>query len=273
MKFAAGITLYNYDSNTIERIRNYETAFDTIFLFDNSDPEYSHPIIITLNEKFIIITEHKNMGLPYAFNKILEKCGDYDFLCTLDQDSLFKLEDISRIKNLIESDLSLDKVGVVAPFIDYGYIKYNVSEQIDSRKWVITSGSFLNLRVIRKESIKYDEAYFIDKFEIDLCENLRKRGYQILMYHGSTLHQSLGEDSGHRHPNHSVLRHYYLFRNRFYFNRKWHGKAKRYFLNIAQTTRHMFFILMYEESKKEKIMIFRMAFKDFINNRFGRWEG
>lgn len=271
MKFAAGITLYNFDISTIERVGNYESAFDVIFLFDNSEPDYCHPPI-KLSEKFVVITEHKNMGLPYAFNKILERCGDFDFLCTLDQDSSFGIEDISKVKDLIKTMHNLDCIGIIAPYIDYGHKEYIVSEQIDRRKWVITSGSFLNLHVIRKESIKYDEAYFIDKFEIDMCENLRKRGYEILMYHGSTLHQSLGDYSGHRHPNHNPLRHYYLFRNRFYFNKKWYSGIKRSFLNSAQTVRHMLLILMYEKKKKEKMFIFMSAYNDYLKRRMGKWR-
>jgi len=268
MRFAAGITVYNPSDEQIKRTLSYTQVFDKVFIFDNSDSGSSH--VVTSNGYIIeVLSENGNKGLPYAFNQILKRCEGFDFLCTLDQDSDFPPSEINSIKNFIENT-NTDDIGIIAPFIDYGIKSYSVCEISEERRWVITSGSFVNLHVIMKERIFYDENYFIDKFEIDLCEQLKNRNYRIVMYHGSTLHQELGESNGHTHTNHSPLRHYYLFRNRFYFNKKWHTGIKRCFLNIAQTTRHVLLIILYEENKINKISQLKEAYLDFKNSKFGK---
>lgn len=267
VKFAAGVTLYNPTKDELDNIALLGESFERIFLFDNSEPGYKKPTFV-FDEKFEVLTENRNQGLPYAFNAIVARCTNFDFLCTLDQDSKFSPLNINKIKQYITT---LDsEIGVVAPFVDYGYEKIQPCDKTESKSWVITSGSFVNLKVLRKENIRYDENYFIDKFEIDLCEQLRNRKYPILMFYGSTLHQSLGEENGHRHSNHGVIRHYYLFRNRFYFNNKWHKGFKKYYLNILQTARHLYLILMYEEHKTRKIKTLHKAFRDYKEGRMGK---
>ena len=268
LRFVAGVTLYNPSIEELKNLSDYSASFEKIFLFDNSEPSYLRPEY-EFNDKFEIITEGNNMGLPYAFNCIIEKCDDYDYLCTLDQDSVFAAEDIEKIKAFISAQNQLE-IGIVAPYIDYGFSNINFSETAEEKDWVITSGGFVNLSAIKKHSLRYDLNYFIDKFEIDLCQQMILKGYKILMYHGSVLHQSLGEINGHRHTNHSVLRHYYLFRNRLYFNNKWHHGVKKLFLNLLQTLRHFYLILMYEENKISKIKVFVVAVCDYKKGKLGK---
>lgn len=263
MKFAAGITLYNPNEQQIRRIASYTKTFDRVFLFDNSEPEYCKPEYPKSN-KIRVLTLNANMGLPYAFNSIIDCCEGYDFLCILDQDSVFEAEDIKRLQSFIMSLNDLSIIGIVAPFVDLGYKLYNPSENVDIRKWVITSGSFVNLNVIRREGIRYDENYFIDKCDIDFCYQLRSFGYSILMYHNSTLHQSLGEESKRGKTNHNAIRHYYIFKSRYYFNNKWHRGLKKWFLNISQTLKHLIIILLLETERTKKLRSFIEAVKDSI---------
>lgn len=269
LNFAAGITLYNPTDEDISNIKGLSSSFDKIFIFDNSD-QVSNIKRFVFGEKFEIISEGENKGLPYAFNKIIERCFDYDFLCTLDQDSVFDDTDIYAITNCIEKSEDINKIGVISPYIDYGYEPFHKIESVEEVEWTITSGSFVNLSVLRKERLQYDNNYFIDRMEVDMCKQLISLGYKILVYHGAVLHQTLGEDSGHRHPNHSVLRNYYMFRNRFYFNNKWYGGIKKQFLNFSQTLRHIYLILMYEKEKINKIAIMKEAYCDYKNREMGK---
>lgn len=269
MRFTAGVTLYNPTEEQLARIVELQNSFDKIFLFDNSEPEYSKPLY-PQSEKIVLLTENENKGLPYAFNTIIAHCHEYDFLCTLDQDSTFKQADILRIRSYIEELKNLEMIGIVAPYIDYGYNEHKNSVQVEKKNWVITSGAFVNLNIIRKEGFRYDENYFIDKFEIDLCRQMTTKGYDILMYYPSVLNQKLGETHGKVRSNHNALRHYYLFRNRFYFNNKWFYGPKKWLLNIAQTTKHLFIILKNENEKIRKLKVFVEAFLDFRKGRMGK---
>ncbi len=272
MKYAAGITLYNPSVSQINHIKQYSTIFDKVFVFDNSEPNYDKPNY-SFPDNYIIITENCNKGLPYAYNRIIQHvdCSDIDFLCTLDQDSIFENNEIKKIFDFLENNDNSD-IGIVAPYIDYGFGKHNHFSSIESKKWVITSGSFVNLSVINRYDIKYDEGYFIDKFEIDLCKQLDTKGLKILMFHDAILKQELGEYSGHRHPNHNWLRHYYLFRNRFYFNNKFYNGIKKYFLSFSQSFKHCLLIIMYENNKARKIRQIKKAYKDYKIGKMGKYN-
>ena len=100
MKFAAGITLYNPTPLQLEHIKEYGKSFDYVFLFDNSEPEYKQ-IKNDFGDNFIVLSKGYNVGLPSAFNEIIknEKCQEIDFLCTLDQDSVFSELEIQKLKD------------------------------------------------------------------------------------------------------------------------------------------------------------------------------
>lgn len=269
MKYAAGITLYNPTKDQLARITELQKAFDIVLLFDNSEPNYEKPPY-PQGDNIRVVTDGCNKGLSYAFNIIIGLCSSYDFLCTLDQDSTFLYDDIKRIQQYIDDNNDPQKIGIIAPYIDYGNPPQAVRCDVEQKKWVITSGAFLDLRVVRKEGLCYDENYFIDKFEIDLCWQFSTKGYKILMYHPSVLHQQLGEFGGRSRSSHNALRHYYLFRNRFYFNNKWFKGIKKWFLNFAQTIKQLYLILLFEDDKVNKLRHFKMAIKDYYKGKFGK---
>ena len=281
IKIAAGITLYNPQAKTIDHINEYLNSFDMVLVFDNSDKrgnEHNKLIDKFTNDRRLIYIDGKgNCGLPFAYNRMMseEKIADFDYMCTLDQDSIFSHEDITIIRKYIEERYIAirNNVAVIAPYIDYGRKidrEHKREKRIEDRGRVITSGAFVNLYLYHSGNFSYDENYFIDKFEIDLCKQFTNAGYKILMYHASILHQRLGEESGHDHPNHSPLRHYYLFRNRFYYNKKFYKFPVRVCLNIMQTLKHLALIVMYENNKTKKVFQLKNAIFDYKCKCYGK---
>ena len=278
MKYAAAITLYNPTKKQIEYCRLYKEVFDLVYLLDNSEVPSEKTRESFIGAKFVYIKMNGNEGLPKAFNTVLNRKEllVYDFLCTLDQDSVFTNEEIGKLKSFISDvyserikDLSYDDVAIFAPVIDYGR-GIGQSERYEKRRRVITSGSFLNVKLIQNNNFRYDEKYFIDKFEIDLCQQIILNNKDIVVYHGSILMQHLGDTENSKHSSHSSLRHYYLFRNRFYFNNKFYRWSKRYILNILQTLRHCYSIVSYESNKMEKLRELPIAISDYRKNNMGK---
>lgn len=280
--FACAVTIYNPTKECIDNIRKYKDSFDMVFIYDNSDNNSSsknEESLQTADSKNIIyINGHGNQGLPHAFNVVLTlpELAKADFLCTLDQDSIFEPKDIWNIQNYIyrNHDKLVDLAGQIGPYIDYTHTRKSKTKVVENKvkkcSWIITSGAFLNLHILRKGDFHYDENYFIDKFEIDLCKQLTNKGYEILMYCGATLHQNLGETNAHHYPSHNSIRHYYLFRNRLYFNRKYYSIPKRWILNLLQTCRHLLLIILYENDKYNKLKALSQAIIDYKKNRFGK---
>lgn len=274
MKFAVGITLYNPADENIRHIKEYVDLFDKVFIYDNSEPDFIKTYKFEYKNVFYI-SYNRNDGLPFAYNRILdsEEIIDCDYLCTLDQDSVFTKENIKKIQDYIKEnkDILKEKTGIVAPFISYNG-EFPKSETIVEKERVITSGSFLNLYLINKFKLRYDEKYFIDKFEIDLCKQIRNLSFSIKIYNGSILKQRLGDDLGKGHSNHSALRHYYLFRNRFYFNNKFYPFIVCWIMNILQIIRHLFKIVFIENDSINKVKQLFLAYNDYSNGKMGKRE-
>ncbi|MBR3163490.1 MAG: hypothetical protein IKF17_05280 [Clostridia bacterium] len=271
-QYGVAIILYNPTKEQILKIKEYNTCFEKIFIFDNSEHNHNKSYINSLKD-YYYYSENENKGLPYALNYILEtdECKELDFLCTLDQDSTFKSEDILNIQSKINS-MDNKCLGIIAPYINYGYNHKKKTNKLIEKKWVITSGSFIYLKNLYNMNLRYDENYFLDRAEVDLCKQIIRSNKKIFMYYNSTLYQRLGEDSGYKHPNHNVLRHYYIFRNRFYFNNKWYGMIKKCALNFLQTLNHITKIVLFEDEKIKKIKILRIAYIDYKNYEMGKYK-
>lgn len=274
---SCGITLYYPSIDSLNHLYDYTLVFNKVYVFDNTENYNDKEIIEMLDkikqiENIVYITYNKNLGLPKAFNEIIDLCKD-DYLCTLDQDSYFPNKYIEQIKNIL--DCLNPNIAIIAPVIIYDEIdkeKIQLSNEIIDKRYLITSGSFLNLHIIKKEKIYYDEKYFIDKFEIDLCERLKRKNYRIVQYHESKLYQKLGDSRHHGYSTHSAIRHYYLFRNRFYFNKKFYKNPKKDILNFLQTTKQVCMILIYETNKADKLKMLHKAIMDYKNNVFYEYK-
>ena len=272
MKFAVGITLFNPDHLCLENIKKYLNSFDKVIIYDNSlnNEEYAH-FIELIGGKCIYIYNSSNDGLCVAINKMLDICFDQniDYLCTMDQDSIFNSDDIEIIKSYIINNKN-EENAVIAPYIRYSHVKDIVTpkNEIDVVPWVITSGSFLNVNLLVNRNIRYDENYFIDRCDLDFSKHIIDAGLKICRINSSFLYQSLGELNSKNYSEHSYIRHYYMFRNRFYYGKKY-GQSG---ICILQTIKHVYLIIRYESDKKNKLHQLWIALNDYLSGKMGKRE-
>lgn len=270
MKYAVALTLYNPSIENLNNLRKYVKNFDKVFIYDNSSDNKAYKKMIPEDKNIYYFFNGNNDGLPRAFNKIIynENIKDCDYICTMDQDSIFESKEIEKLKKFIESNDN-DEIAIFSPFIIYNDRIRIPQEKILFKEWVICSGSFIKLDVIKKNKLYYDENYFIDRFEVDLCKQLRLLGFKIIMYTNSTMNQELGTNSGYRHSNHSPFRHYYIFRNRLYFNKKYYNTIKALGIGFIQSIKHIILILLFEEEKIKKFIECINGLYDYSKNKFG----
>lgn len=269
---ACGIILYQPSASVISKIEGYSRIFQKVYVFDNSDGANREEKIawaLSKMESVIYMSEGRNIGLPSAYNKILKKINnDTDYICCLDQDSIFYEKEIKRMITALRK--APMNYAVIGPHIIYHNERYVKKNAFTEKNYVITSGSFINLRLLKKNKILFDENYFIDRAEVDLDMQFRAKGGKIAEYSGACLYQQLGENGRNGKTNHSPLRHYYMFRNRFYFNHKWFRIGKRYVLNLLQTERQVFEIVKDEENKVAKLKMLPVAIRDYKKGKMGK---
>lgn len=268
MNFAAGITFFNPDANCVNKIREYANVFDIVLVYDNSLETIIEMIELPKNVQYYF--NGNNDGLCVAYNFILKECynKDIDILCTLDQDSEISTKDIISMKSTCQ--IKNNDIAIVSPTIIYNHegerILQENAYELKEVNWVICSGSFIDLNLLLQHDIKYDEYYFLDRFDQDLCTQLRKSGLKIMINSNAYLFQELGYMYK-GYSNHNKIRHYFIFRNRFYYNRKYYSFFLRYIRNILQTIKQCKDIIFYEDHKCDKITSMFYAISDYLQGK------
>ena len=169
--------------------------------------------------------------------------------------------------NYIErTDMS--NIAIVAPYIQYGTneIRNEISKKVD---WVINSGEILNLTLLHKKNICFDESYFLDRLDRDFCKQVRRQNLDIIQVENTVLIQVLGEIKAGRR-SHSPNRNYYMFRNRFYYNHKFYSFSKRIVLNMLQTTKHITYICKNKDNVRDNMRMLKRAIIDYCNGNMGK---
>lgn len=265
MRIAAAVTLYNPTYEIIENLKNTVNLFDHVYIYDNSEKVGNYFETIKGFSNVTYIYHNENKGLPIAFNYILKEVykTDVEYLCTLDQDSIISLKCVKRIMNYINNN-DVSDVAIVAP-LPTG-IKVKSRANVEKMEWVICSGSFLNLKLIKNNNILYDEAYFVDRFDVDFCMQIRKKKLSIIRLNDIILNHRCGDEQG----GHSELRNYYMFRNRFYYNKKYYSRIIACARTLLQNLRHMRWVIEKPSKIKERLRVLIVAYIDFRKNKMGK---
>ena len=270
-KFSCGVTLFNPTLDEIKKVNSYITLFDEVLVYDNSADNSKYLKKINTS-KLHYFYNSNNEGLAKAFNVFLStsielKC---DALCVLDQDSVIKNDMIQIIKNDFDKFVKCENkfIGILAPKIIYSHksTESNI-KRYEEKRWVITSGSFINLKLIRDKKILFDEKFFIDRVDRDFCNNIIRNGLHIYVDNKAILYQQLGELINGR-SNHTPWRHYQIARSRIYYNNKYF-KCVGIVFTILQSVRHICIVLLYEKNSIDKIRAILIAFCDAIK---GDWK-
>jgi len=275
------IVLYSPDYKTIERNVSSYSELSDILLIDNTEDQDAHhkaniESLIRPRGKncIILINNEGNLGLSKAFNmggKYALKYGYTHFL-TLDQDSIFNVEDL---KKLLKCASKIEFFGVIGPKINYSNPKKNV--QVENGKaycvnvpWVISSGSLINVKSFISVN-GFDERYFIDGVDADFCFRLRNKGYPVLICKESILYQTLGLDDlflGIPITLRSSGRYYYVVRNKFLLLRY---KKNNAILSLAfSVIKLLLFVLFFEPNKLKKFFFVYKGLRDGVKKKYGK---
>lgn len=279
-QIVGGIVTFMPDSDIISKIQLYSQIFKKIYIYDNTPNGMDFNLedkISNIASNVVIYSNKKNDGLSKAYNYLINKTkNEYDYLCTLDQDSIFLKEDFFKMEKLL-NDKNFKETAVIGPKVIYNISSQNKKIQknkfiIKSKKYVISSGSFINLRILKNNfQLCFDENYFIDRVDTDFCTKCLRQGYKVIEVENVFLYQTLGEENKANHKfQHSYIRHYYMFRNRFYYNQKYYPFMKAIFLDDIQSLKQCIKIILFEDDKTKKLYQLFMGYKDYKSGNMGK---
>lgn len=253
-----GFVLYNPSLEDLDKIVAYADSqlFEQIFIYDNSPKRIGYSFNSPrCRYKF----QNENSGLAKPYNEMLliaEREG-YDYLCIMDQDSSFKVDEIRKFQDAINTYGDTSTVAALCPTIlKKGFEEFVRQPVWNEVEWSINSGTFLNIKCLSINKLTYDENIFLDGLDYDFCWTARSKGCSIMQYLDSILVQSFGYQVEEKQSftYHSAFRYYLIAHNRKYIFKKHFGKI--FGLCYAQLKNIVlcFKILFNEEDKLNKFL-------------------
>lgn len=263
MKYLVGIVTYNPNVIEIRKKLALLEKYDVVIV-DNSSKNINSLKETCKKFNVSIIKNTKNMGIAFALNQIFAFANknNFEWVLTLDQDS-----DISN-SLLVTFNMcpSNNQVGIYCPKV-YDIVSktfvQNIKNATNGEKYseidrCITSGSLTSVKAW-KEIDGFDNYLFIDEVDNDFCYRLRKKGLRVLIISDAIMNHQIGKTKvltlfGKKIfvRNHSVMRKFYITRNRLYLDRKYYGHIK--FQTALTTVMFIVKTLIFEDKKYDKFL-------------------
>lgn len=276
---SVGVVLYNPTIEDVQNINYYITSVNIVYVYDNSEKDNSDLLRQRLNsENYVYLHNGNNDGISIALNEILRiaKAQGYRYLILLDQDSIFEGE---QMKQLFQFALNLKKndIAMYVPYVLFENDRIRINKEWEFVDFAITSGNLLDIEICDKIG-KFDEKLFIDGVDRDYCFRILKNNYKICRYNKVILKQCLGIGKKNIFGTyeHSVIRNYYIYRNRLYMVYKYPeifkglNKIKSLYLSIIK---QVLSIVFCEKNKTEKLRIIKKATRDYKKGLMYKYQG
>jgi len=274
--FAGVVVLYYPDETVVTNVMSYLEFLQTLYVIDNSEIPNSNIVdeLCKFDKKVKYIACGENKGIAYALNlgATLAIESGADWLLTMDQDSRFEKDSISK---MVEYCVNLqdDKVIIVAPEpIDMELVYRKRKENLFTHI-VLTSGSMLNLKLYQKNG-PFREDFFIDYVDIEYCLRAKRNRLTVLTLKGVIMEHQLGKPRKvlfFTPTNHTSIRRYYITRNRIAVWREYYAVDPDYVrFDMACFVRETAKILLAEDRKLEKIQMIMKGIADALCGKFGK---
>jgi rhamnosyltransferase len=244
------IVIVDNHSSNISDLQRYISNFPTVFLIENIS----------------------NRGIATALNQIFEfaKVHGWDFVLTLDDDSIVPYNMISSFNEIITNTIGSSKIGIICPKL----IDRTTRKPLKNRDIVyggitcITSGSLTSIEAWEATG-GFLEWLFIDSVDFDFSLRLDSLGFQILEAKNVVMEHSIGTIINHKilgiefeHRYYSSFRKYYQERNSIYMRSRYHHSPLA--IEILRHINHLALSIIFDKNKLANIRSLRKGFKDGI---------
>ena len=280
IKYLAGVVTYNPDLVRLtENLTELKKQVDNIVIIDNASKNVSeiNYVIESIDERIVLIKNKENSGIAKALLQIMEYAAsnEFDWVLSLDQDSVIKEGLIENYTNAVLDSQNSDVAMFTCLIHDRNFKDSKYEEQ--TKKYIdveycITSAALVNVEKYFNTS-GYDEIFFIDSVDFDLCYTFRESNYRICRIGYNGLYHEIGRGENRRFLfknvvvyHHNSFRIYYMARNTILM----YKKHKNYSLfRMLRTLFSLYVkIVFFEKNRKSKLKSFFKGMLDSRNIRF-----
>lgn len=277
----AAIILYHPNKGLDKRIASYIDHVAKLVVIDNSEPAinwvadelapWTHKI------EFVTNSSNKGIGEPLNIAASIAVREKYEWMLTMDQDSIFAAESFEELKAVANE--SAPNVALIAPFhLTPNAPQPSFGERTKKIKLTMTSGNLLRTSAWI-DAGPFEEKLFIDSVDHEYYLRLRKKGHEIIRANKSILLHPLGEIRYAKFlflklktTNHSALRRYYITRNRLYVSFKYFFSDFWFFFReMRELWKSFFVVMLMDDEKGKKMKMMMRGVKDFLIGKYGRF--
>lgn len=258
------IVTYKSDKIINKTISTLDKNFN-IIISENSNRKFFKDRIENKFKNCNVILTGSNLGVSKAINMGLKKVKT-KFSLFLTPDTFIKKNDIIKIYNLA---LHNKNAAIIAPkninsnFENlYGFfnntdsrknIKNSINKNFFRVDWVFGGALLLNNRYLSSVSY-FDENFFLDFEELDLCCRLRKKNYQIIFSENALMSSKAQTSVSTLHKdNIKYQRMWHYGWSSFYFYKKNFGFVfsvkKNFFLFAKNFIKMLIYFLLFKKKK------------------------
>lgn len=285
-KILAAIVTYNPDLERLQKnINAIEPQVEHLIIVDNGSTNINliSRIKGECKIKIDLIENKENIGIASALNQALDYAykNNFDWILTLDQDSICDINMISEMKSQYEKEDNKN-IALIAPNIldeNITLKPQDIKEGIEYTGPFITSGSLTKTN-IAKNIGGFVDKLFIDQVDFDFCLRLKDSGADILKVNRAIIYHQLGEISEHKlfgktitTTNHSPIRRYYYYRNLVYMYEHHKENHKEWInLEIKHAIKNIPRIILFEKNKTDQIKSITKGILDAKKGKYGQFK-
>lgn len=272
---AGVVTYFPEKERLLENLSELVRQVDKILIVDNGSenlPEIIESFPEEITTHLSIVYNSANLGIANALAQIMDyaKENAFQWVLTLDQDSVIEPELVKRYCEVANLKQCQD-VGMFTCLIkdrNFEDVKYEKQDvDILDVPYCITSAAFTNVDKYFDTS-GYDEKFFIDCVDFDICYLLSEKGYRVSRINYVGLYHEVGHGENRNFfgkqivvYHHNPIRIYYLTRNTVWMHKK-HPQVYTTFVTIKKLLAIFIRIVLYESDKKQKLQKFIKALID-----------
>lgn len=218
----------------------------------------------------------KNIGLCKSVNSGIDRAKKLGakWVLIMNPDSKPHNDIVSIFRRFLDQH-NTDKVAILAP--QYNYDRHQRSAKRGNRriKHPDMSGSLINVKTLDVIG-DYDERYYIDGLDVELCLRATRAGYEIIECSEAVLDHHPAETKELGAFGHTVIkygrdkpeRYYYGFRSSFLIHNEY--KSLSIYNDIFSIYKFLKAITFFEKS--DYIKVWKEAKEDYKRGFFGKYE-
>ncbi len=278
-----GFVLYNPDVDTFRvSLEAVAGKVAHVYIVDNSSSPSLSDEVLSTYDNVTYIANNANLGIAKALNQISRAAfdDDFEFLLTLDQDSVFPLDLIRKALSVFDTD---DKIAMVGPTVRF-WPDFELDAnrpKVAEATCLITSGSVMRLSAWQAVC-GFKDYLFIDAVDWEISYNMRVHGFRLVILGEVVMEHNLGNGGSVRHfcgkefwvMNESYVRYYYSVRNCLEVARLYRKSLPAESRSVIGNLRRLLFgMIMWEPDKWRKTVSSIRGLLDYLRNDFRpyRW--